>query len=193
MNRKNIVVSSPRPAGVEVMGYTISELLVSFLRKRYRQFRPIVDYGISIIALLIASPVLLVVAIMVKITSSGPVFYRQSRMGLNGRLFNIIKFRTMCADAESQTGPVWAKKNDARITFIGKFLRKTHIDELPQLINVLKGDMSIIGPRPERPFFADKFNDEIDGYSRRLTVKPGITGLAQCYQKYDETVKDVER
>jgi lipopolysaccharide/colanic/teichoic acid biosynthesis glycosyltransferase len=99
----------------------------------------------------------------------------------------------MHADAELQTGPVWTKKNDSRITTIGRFLRKTHIDELPQLINVLKGDMSIIGPRPERPHFVEMLNDEIHGYTRRLAVKPGITGLAQCYCKYDETITDVRR
>ena len=99
----------------------------------------------------------------------------------------------MRSDAESQTGPVWTKKNDSRITTIGRFLRKTHIDELPQLINVLKGDMATIGPRPERPHFVDMLNNEIHGYTRRLAVKPGITGLAQCYCKYDETITDVRR
>jgi lipopolysaccharide/colanic/teichoic acid biosynthesis glycosyltransferase len=87
---------------------------------------------------------------------------------------------------------VWAKKNDSRITTFGKFLRKTHIDELPQLINVIKGDMSIVGPRPERPFFVSKFKDDIPGYTKRLSIKPGITGLAQCYHKYDETIRDVQ-
>ena len=190
--QETMSISSPRPSGMDVMGY-IPGLLVSFLRKRYRQLRPITDYGISIIALLISSPVLLVVAIMIKLTSSGPVFYRQSRMGRNGCLFNIIKFRTMYVGAESQTGPVWTKENDPRVTSIGRFLRRTHIDELPQLINVLKGDMCLIGPRPERPFFADIFKAEIHGYTRRLSVKPGITGLAQCCHKYDETINDVKR
>ena len=151
------------------------------------------DYSISFIGLLIASPVLIVTGIAIKITSSGPVFYTQVRVGKDGRLFNIIKFRTMRADAEFQTGPVWTKKNDSRITTIGRFLRRTHIDELPQLINVLKGDMATIGPRPERPHFVDMLNNEIHGYTRRLAVKPGITGLAQCYCKYDETITDVRR
>jgi lipopolysaccharide/colanic/teichoic acid biosynthesis glycosyltransferase len=150
------------------------------------------DYGFSFIGLLIASPVLIVTGTAIKLTSQGHVFYTQVRVGKDGRLFHIIKFRTMHADAEFQTGPVWTMKNDSRITTIGKFLRETHIDELPQLINVLKGDMSIIGPRPERPHFVEMLNDEIHGYTRRLAVKPGITGLAQCYCKYDETISDVK-
>ena len=151
------------------------------------------DYGFSFIGLLIALPILIVTGMAIKITSSGSVFYTQVRVGKDGRLFNIIKFRTMRADAEFQTGPVWTRKNDSRVTTIGRFLRETHIDELPQLINVLKSDMSIIGPRPERPHFVDMLNDEIHGYTRRLAVKPGITGLAQCCCKYDETIRDVKR
>jgi len=179
--------------GMARMGHVITEILIRFSRKRYRQFRPLMECGISFIGLLIASPVLIVTGIAIKITSSGPVFYIQERVGKDGRLFNIIKFRTMHADAEFQTGPVWTKKNDSRITTIGRFLRETHIDELPQLINILKGDMSIIGPRPERPHFVEMLNDEIHGYSRRLAVKPGITGLAQCFREPDEAIRDVRR
>ena len=168
-------------------------IFTPLLRTTYLQLRPLMDYGISFISLLIASPILIVTGMAIKIISSGPVFYTQVRVGKDGRLFNIIKFRTMRADAEFQTGPVWTKKNDSRVTTIGRFLRETHIDELPQLINVLKGDMSIIGPRPERPHFVDMLNDELHGYTRRLAVKPGITGLAQCYCKYDETIRDVKR
>ena len=187
------ILTVPQPAGIVLIGSAAFGLLIRFLRRRYHRLRPLADYCISFMGLLIASPMFLVIGMIIKVTSPGSVFYRQSRMGRNGRLFNIIKFRTMCVDAESQTGPVWAKKNDARITSFGRFLRKTHMDELPQLINVLKGDMSIIGPRPERPFFSEIFKDEIDGYTRRLSVKPGITGLAQCYHRYDETIRDVKK
>jgi len=164
-----------------------------FSRKMYLQLRLLMDYGISFIGLLIALPVLIVTGIAIKITSSGSVFYTQVRVGKDGHLFNIIKFRTMHSDAEYQTDPVRTKKNDSRVTTIGRFLRETHMDELPQLINVLKGDMDIIGPRPERPQFVNMLNEEIHGYARRLDVKPGLTGLAQCYCKCDETISDVKR
>ncbi len=121
------------------------------------------------------------------------MFYTQVRVGKDGRLFNIIKFRTMRADAEFHTGSVWTKKSDSRVTTIGRFLRDTHIDELPKLINVLKGDMNIIGPRPERPSFVEKLNNEIQGYTKRHAVKPGITGLAQCYCEQNNTISDVKR
>ncbi len=187
------ILTVPQPAGIVLIGSAAFGLLIRFLRRRYHRLRPLVDYGISFIGLLIASPIFLVVGIIIKITSPGSMFYTQERVGKDNRLFNMIKFRTMHVGAESQTGPVWAKKNDARITRFGRFLRNTHFDELPQLINVLKGEMSIIGPRPERPFFVNKFKDEIHGYTRRLSIKPGITGLAQCYYKYDETIQDVRK
>ncbi len=168
-------------------------MFISFIKKLYRLLKPLLDRIASTIGLLIVSPVIFVAGIVIKLTSPGPVFYTQERIGKNGRLFKIIKLRTMCVNAESQDGPVWSKKDDKRITTFGKFLRKTHIDELPQLINVIKGDMSIVGPRPERPFFVSKFKDNIPGYAERLSIKPGITGLAQCYHKYDETIRDVQK
>ncbi len=151
------------------------------------------NYGISFTGLLIALPVLIVAGMVIKITSSGPVFYSQVMVGKDGHLFKIVKFRTMYSDAEIQTDPACTKQNTSRVTTIGTFLRGTHIDELPQLINILKGNMDIIGPRPERPYFVDRLNEEIHGYTRRLDVKPGLIGLAQCYCKCDETISDVKR
>ena len=122
------------------------------------------------------SPLLALLAVLVKLTSPGPVFYRQERCGLNGRSFHMLKFRSMAADAEQQTGAVWAVKNDVRRTLFGAFLRRTSLDELPQLFNVLKGDMSLVGPRPERPVFIQRFRKTIPNYMSRHCVKAGITG-----------------
>ena len=159
----------------------------------YIRSKPCLDSFLAIFGLIIFSPLLFLVGIMIKVTSKGPIFYSQERVGTNGQLFEIIKFRTMHFKAEDQLGPTWAKKNDPRITHLGRILRKTHIDELPQLVNVIQGEMSIVGPRPERPFFVDKFIKNIPDYTKRLTVKPGMTGLAQCYYKYDETFRDVKK
>lgn len=125
------------------------------------------------------SPLLLLTVVLVKFTSPGPVFYRQERMGLDGGTFSMWKFRSMKLNAEEKTGAVWAKENDDRRTWIGSILRSTSIDELPQLWNVLIGDMSLVGPRPERPIFVDKFRYEIPNYMIRHRVKTGITGWAQ--------------
>jgi lipopolysaccharide/colanic/teichoic acid biosynthesis glycosyltransferase len=124
--------------------------------------------------------------IAIKLESPGPVFYKQERVGLNGKRFEIIKLRSMRTDAE-KNGPQWAAKNDPRVTRVGKFIRKTRIDELPQLINILRGDMSLIGPRPERPVFTEKFDKEIPGFKKRLLVKPGLTGWAQVNGGYEMT------
>jgi len=119
------------------------------------------------------------VAILIKLTSKGPAFYKQARISRGGKIFNIYKFRTMTVEAEKKTGPVWAKKDDTRVTPVGKILRKLSIDELPQLFNVLMGEMSIVGPRPERPEFVEKFKAIIPRYLERHKVKAGLTGWAQ--------------
>jgi len=137
------------------------------------------DVVVSAGALALFSPVMLLIAVAVKLTSSGPVLYRQERMGLDGRVFPMLKFRTMRDDAEVATGPVWARQGDARRTAVGAFLRKTSLDELPQLWNVLKGEMSLVGPRPERPIFIEDFRRRIPRYMLRHKVKAGITGWAQ--------------
>ncbi|MEO8327516.1 MAG: exopolysaccharide biosynthesis polyprenyl glycosylphosphotransferase, partial [Nitrospirota bacterium] len=138
-----------------------------------------VDVCGAVVALVVASPIALMIAVLIKLTSSGPVFYRQIRVGLDGKSFNIIKIRTMRMDAEEKTGPVWTKAHDPRRTLIGTFLRRTSLDELPQFWNVLKGEMSIVGPRPERPEFIEKFRAQIPQYNLRHKMKAGITGWAQ--------------
>ena len=139
----------------------------------------VMDIALSLVALLILSPLLALIAALVKWTSPGPIFYSQERCGLNGQSFRMLKFRSMRADAEQKSGAVWAAPNDDRKTKLGNFLRKTSLDELPQLINVLKGDMSLVGPRPERPVFISKFTKTIPNYHARHAVKAGITGWAQ--------------
>jgi Undecaprenyl-phosphate glucose phosphotransferase len=141
----------------------------------------VMDVALSLVALVLLAIPMLIVAALVKLTSPGPVFYRQERCGLNGRTFKMLKFRSMRADAEQQTGAVWAQKDDPRRTAFGTFLRKTSLDELPQFINVLLGDMSLVGPRPERPIFIQKFSKTIPNYMARHSVKAGITGWAQVH------------
>lgn len=150
------------------------------------------DLFFSLLILVLSSPVMLLTSIAIKLDSKGPVLFKQKRCGLNGKIFSIYKFRSMKQDAEKLTGPVWSTKDDPRITRVGKFVRKVRIDELPQIINILKGEMSLVGPRPERPFFVEKLSLEIPYYKRRLKVRPGITGWAQVKHKYDETVEDVK-
>ena len=136
----------------------------------------------SVAVLTVALPVMALAAVVIKITSAGPVLYRQVRVGRGGGLFTLYKFRTMIEDAEKHLGPVWASPDDDRVTRVGRVLRRTRIDELPQLYNVLRGDMSLVGPRPERPFFVKQYK-ALQGV--RLAVKPGITGLAQVRNYYD--------
>ena len=154
--------------------------------------RRIIDLTGAIVLLTLLIPLFIIVAIAIKLESSGPIFYSQKRYGKNGRIFAVYKFRSMVQDAEKGSGPVWAQRKDPRVTKVGRFMRKTRIDELPQLMNILKGDMSFIGPRPERPFFAESFKKQIPFYMNRLQIKPGVTGLAQVTVGYDETIQDVK-
>jgi len=137
------------------------------------------DLTFSSIVLFLCSPLFAVIALLIKLDSKGPLFYVQERVGLDGKPFQLIKFRTMKVDAEKETGPIWARKDDPRRTRIGKFLRRFSLDELPQLVNVLKGDMSVVGPRPERRHFVDQFKKEVPRYLDRHRVKTGMTGWAQ--------------
>jgi exopolysaccharide biosynthesis polyprenyl glycosylphosphotransferase len=139
----------------------------------------------ALLLLIVLSPLLLFAALGIKLTSPGPIFFKQERVGLGGKVFNLIKFRTMKPDAEKETGPVFAQEKDPRITPFGRFLRLLRVDEFPQFLNVLKGEMSLVGPRPERPVFVEQFEKEVPGYSLRFLVKPGMTGMAQIYGTYE--------
>lgn len=149
--------------------------------------------ALGAVMLVIASPVILLLVVLVRLTSAGPGIYRQVRSGLNGKEFEMYKLRTMYADAETVSGPVWCKPGDSRITPLGKLLRLLHLDELPQLINVARGEMDLIGPRPERPVFVGRLAREIPNYAARLQVLPGVTGLAQINLPPDETMDCVRK
>ncbi|MBN2332642.1 MAG: TIGR03013 family PEP-CTERM/XrtA system glycosyltransferase [Deltaproteobacteria bacterium] len=157
--------------------------------QRTRMLKRVIGMILATIGLLISAPVLVLVACAVKLDSRGPVFFIQERLGENEKPFSLIKFRSMRTDAEKD-GPVWAREDDDRVTRVGRFLRKTRLDELPQLINIFKGDMSFVGPRPERKFFIDQLKDEIPYYTQRFTVKPGVTGWAQIRYPYGASVED---
>lgn len=162
-------------------------------RRRFIVFKDVLDRVLALIGILALLPILSILCLAVRLGSRGPVFFRQERVGRDGKHFHIVKLRTMVVDAESTTGPVWAQDNDPRVTRIGKFLRMSHLDEIPQLFNVLVGNMSLVGPRPERPMFVAQFKEQIPNYSVRLSVKPGITGLAQVYHTYDSNLRDVRK
>jgi len=155
----------------------------------FKKIKRYTDIAASILNLAILFPVSLLIAAAIKLDSKGPVFYEQERVGEDGKVFNLFKFRSMRVDAEAN-GPVWALVDDDRVTRIGRIIRKLRLDEVPQMINVIKGDMSFVGPRPERPFFVDKLKNEISFYSHRHSIKPGITGWAQLYYPYGASKED---
>jgi len=162
-----------------VAGIPTLDVSVSPLHGVNRHVKEIEDRLLAFVLLVLAGPLMLLVALGVKLSSPGPVFYRQARVGWNNRSFTMLKFRSMPVDAESKTGPVWAKPGEQRATAFGGFLRKTSLDELPQLFNVLKGEMSLVGPRPERPDFVEVFKEQVPNYMKKHMVKAGITGWAQ--------------
>lgn len=147
------------------------------------------DIIFSIISLPFALIFIFIFSIIIKLETSGPIFFSQERVGLNGKYFRVIKLRSMAMDAE-KNGAKWATQNDPRVTKVGRFIRKTRIDELPQLFNILKGDMSLIGPRPERPMFTAEFNEQVPGFVDRLSVRPGLSGWAQINGGYDLTPRE---
>jgi len=176
----------------ELFGYKLLELFPDILSPFQRTLKRGFDIVVSLILLILTIPVILFSALMIKLDSKGSIIYKQDRVGKDFKEFTLYKFRSMRMDAESKTGAVWAVKDDPRITKFGNFMRKTRIDELPQLINVLLGNMSFVGPRPERKVFVDQFIQRIPYYYKRLHVKPGLTGWAQVKHKYDESFEDVK-
>ena len=148
------------------------------------------DVAVSAVSLFILSPVMALVALGIRLTSPGAVFYHQARVGMNGRVFTVHKFRSMRVDAESGTGAVWSHAGDPRVTPFGRLLRRTRLDEIPQFWNILAGDMSIVGPRPERPEFVEELKAEIPFYGQRHVVRPGLTGWAQVRHSYGSSVED---
>jgi exopolysaccharide biosynthesis polyprenyl glycosylphosphotransferase len=155
----------------------------------YATFKRICDLLLACLMLLAVTPLILLAALIIKISSKGPVFYSQTRVGLGGKTFKIYKLRSMIQDAEASTGPILAKQNDPRVTRFGKFIRQTRIDELPQLFNIIIGDMSFVGPRPERPEFVKKFESTMPWYRERSRVRPGVTGLAQVRGNYSSSAE----
>jgi lipopolysaccharide/colanic/teichoic acid biosynthesis glycosyltransferase len=206
------VRETERPLGAELATRTSTIAEIDFEpNPRSERVNRAVNFTLGVVGLIVLAPLFIVVAMAVRLSSPGPIFYLQTRVGLDrrwrrtlalrerrlqdigGKAFTIYKFRSMRVNAEWQTGAVWATANDPRVTPVGRFLRKFRLDEIPQLINVVRGDMNLVGPRPERPSIVVRLREEIPEYMLRQRVKPGITGLAQISQHYDSCLDDVRQ
>ncbi|RKY67640.1 MAG: sugar transferase, partial [Candidatus Latescibacterota bacterium] len=176
----------------EIYGFPVMELLPDLMPAWEKKAKRLLDVVVSLVVLIGIAPVCALVALLIKLDSKGPILFTQKRVGKDGKIFTMGKFRSMVENAEQRSGPVWAEKDDPRITRIGRIIRRLKIDEVPQLFNVLRGDMSLVGPRPERPFFVESLEREIPLYRRRLRVAPGLTGWAQTKQGYDTSIDDVK-
>mgnify|MGYP000013172582 CR=1 FL=1 len=184
----------PEPITVAMVGVGGGGILWGLARRQFRIFKELMDIIGGAIALLIFLPVMLLCAAMIKISDpAGPVLYRQVRVGLNGRLFTIYKLRSMYVDSEKAGKAVRAGADDPRIIPLCKWMRKSHVDELPQLFNILRGEMSLVGPRPERPELFEELSRAMPDFERRLAVKPGLTGFAQIHNGYDTDIDAVKR
>jgi sugar transferase (PEP-CTERM system associated) len=188
--------------GIEFYEHLTGRLQVESLRPSFLIFsdgfkkpelsmwvKRVTGFILSLIGLVLLSPLILVISILIKIDSQGPVFYQQERVGKRGKIFRLLKFRSMVKNAETN-GPVWAENDDKRITRVGRWIRKWRFDEIPQMLNVLKGDMAFVGPRPERPYFVEQLRKEIPFYDQRFSVKPGVTGWAQIKYRYGASKED---
>jgi exopolysaccharide biosynthesis polyprenyl glycosylphosphotransferase len=175
----------------QIFGLPLIEVMPDPMPSWEKLTKRMFDMVLSLVILSVTAPLFIILTVLIRTTSTGPAVFRQERVGLYGNPFVMYKFRTMYVDAEKRSGPVWATENDPRITPVGYWLRKLRLDEIPQLVNVLKGDMSLVGPRPERDHFVQQFKNQIPLYTRRLRVRPGITGWAQVKWKYDESFEDV--
>ncbi len=175
----------------QIYGAPLMELKPELMPPWEQTIKRLVDIGIALILLVGMAPIWLLTALLIKLESRGPILFRQERVGQYGNVFTIYKFRSMRVDAEAQTGPVWVKGRDPRVTRMGRLLRTLHLDEIPQCLNFLRGNMSLVGPRPERPFFVDQFKQEIALYERRFNVKPGLMGWAQAKHEFDMDSNDM--